>query len=212
MQSKGEVFSILMLLTGPIIVVIVLWQIHCCVSHKAIIESEPPVARYRAIGCSSAERQLDVWPLSANSRSWSYGRRITGSKSGYDRMRMRPSAVVTNTFWPLQQKDIWFVCTGCWCDARGVEDVGESTKMLSDYLRDKLASCWRKSYGKAHLVTNNQGPPVWRPSQRERILKTLNLIETILCPNVPELDDAVAAHAAQLGVLGRVEGHLLNGC
>ena len=112
--------------------VIVLWQIHSWVSHSAMIESEPPVARYRAVGCSSAVRQLDVWPLNANSRSASYESCITGSRSGYDRMRMRPSAVVTKTFSPLQQKEIWFVCTGCWCDARGVGDVGDSMKMLSD--------------------------------------------------------------------------------
>lgn len=54
----------LMLRTGPVISISVRWQIQSVVSHSAMIESEPPVARNRAVGCISIERQEEVWPLS----------------------------------------------------------------------------------------------------------------------------------------------------
>ena len=53
----------LMLLTGPVISIKVRWQIQSVVSHMAMIESDPPVARKRAVGCSSIEIQEDVWPF-----------------------------------------------------------------------------------------------------------------------------------------------------
>lgn len=47
--------------------VMVLWHTQSVVSHSAMIESDPPVARYRPVGCSSADRHDDVWPFMRNS-------------------------------------------------------------------------------------------------------------------------------------------------
>lgn len=56
-----------MLRTGPTMLVIVLWQIQSVVSQSAMMESVPPVARYRPVGCSSAVTQDDVCPANMNS-------------------------------------------------------------------------------------------------------------------------------------------------
>lgn len=56
-----------MLLTGPDIPDKVRWQMKSFVSHNEMIESEPPVARYLAVGCSSTVRHEDVCPCSLNS-------------------------------------------------------------------------------------------------------------------------------------------------
>lgn len=52
----------LMLLMGPTIFVIVLWQFHSSVSHREMSESLPPVARNLFIGCISTVVHADVWP------------------------------------------------------------------------------------------------------------------------------------------------------
>ena len=119
---------VLRLLTGPVIRVSVCVQSQSAVSHSAMTESEPPVARKRAVGCISAVKHDDVCPLSANSRflsSDATARSSTGARDGYARMRVRPSPVVAKTLVPLQQNATWFVWTGCWCDEMGVVEVGE---------------------------------------------------------------------------------------
>lgn len=56
----------LMLLTGPVISIKVRWQIQSVVSQRAMIESDPPVARKRDVGCSSIDKQEEVWPFNVN--------------------------------------------------------------------------------------------------------------------------------------------------
>ena len=51
---------VLMLLTGPTIRVTVRWQIQSLVSKREMIESAPPVARYRPVGESSVVRHEAV--------------------------------------------------------------------------------------------------------------------------------------------------------
>jgi hypothetical protein len=53
----------LMLLTGPVMSINVRWQIQSVVSQSAIMESDPPVARKRAVGCISIDKQEEVWPF-----------------------------------------------------------------------------------------------------------------------------------------------------
>lgn len=62
-----------------------------------------------------------------------------------------------------------------------------------------------------HLVANDQGLALGVPGQGKSITKTLDLVDAVLGAHVPELDDAIVAHAAELGLLDRVEGNLLNG-
>ncbi len=61
------VVSSLMLLTGPASRETVRWQIQSLVSQRAIVESDPPVARYLPVGDISAVKQDDVWPWRRNS-------------------------------------------------------------------------------------------------------------------------------------------------
>lgn len=119
---------------GPVMPVSVRWQIQSSVSHSAMSDSEPPVARYRAVGCSSVDRHEAVWPKSLNSDGGlvNWLNRI-GSNSGYVRIRVLPSPVVTKIFLPPQQKAIWLVWVGCWCEATGVGLPGSMMKMLSVY-------------------------------------------------------------------------------
>ncbi len=126
-RQEDRSANVLKLLTGPVIPVSVCVQSQLVVSHSAMTESEPPVARKRAVGCISAVRHDDVCPLSANSRVVPplSSRSSTGARDGYARMRVRPSPVVTKTLVPLQQNAIWFVWTGCWCEEMGVVDAGE---------------------------------------------------------------------------------------
>jgi hypothetical protein len=63
-----------------------------------------------------------------------------------------------------------------------------------------------------HLIANNQRLPIRRPHERKRVPQPPHLVDAGLVPHVPELDHAVAAHAAQLGLLGGVEGDLFDGC
>lgn len=63
-----------------------------------------------------------------------------------------------------------------------------------------------------YLVANNQRLALGIPGQGEGIAKTLDLVDTVLGAHIPELDDAIVAHATELGLLDRVEGNFLNGC
>lgn len=62
-----------------------------------------------------------------------------------------------------------------------------------------------------HLVANNQRFALRIPGQGEGIAKTLDLVDTVLGAHVPELDDAIVAHTAELCLLDRIEGDFLNG-
>lgn len=62
-----------------------------------------------------------------------------------------------------------------------------------------------------HLVADDQRLALRVPSQCECITQTFDLVDAILGAHIPELDDTIVAHAAELGVLDRVEGDLLDG-
>lgn len=66
-------------------------------------------------------------------------------------------------------------------------------------------------YGCVYLVANNQRLPLGIPGQGEGIAKTLDLVDTVLGAHVPEFDDAIVAHTAELGLFDRVEGDFFNG-
>lgn len=61
-----------------------------------------------------------------------------------------------------------------------------------------------------YLVSYQERLPIRRPHQGEGIAQPLDLVEARLGADIPELDHAVTTDAAQLRVLGRVKGDLLN--
>lgn len=63
----------------------------------------------------------------------------------------------------------------------------------------------------AHLVADDQRLALGVPGQGKGIAQALDLVHAVLGADIPELYDAVVAHAAQLGLLDGVEGDLLNG-
>lgn len=210
--------AVLMLFTGPTMRETVRWQIQSLVSNRAIIESAPPVARYRPVGESSTVRQDAECPFNMNSvdspglTAWLTWR--TGSSSGYDRIRILPSLVGMKTFSPLQQKAIWFVSTGCWCDETTADLAGDTWKSSpfwetqSQRVRGGLMRC--AMAGQTHPVPDKQRGAVRGPGKRVGGSEALDLVDACLCPHVPELDNSVAADAAELCVLDRVEGDLLD--
>ena len=137
-----------MLLTGPTILETVRWHIQSLVSKRAIIESAPPVARYRPVGESSVVRQEAVWPLSMNSvdspSSTAWLTCNAGSSSGYDRLRIVPSLVGRKTLSPLQQKAIWLTSTESWRENTTVDWEGDiwksSPRLRCDLCQRDLAS------------------------------------------------------------------------
>lgn len=65
----------------------------------------------------------------------------------------------------------------------------------------------------SHLSAHDQGLAVGVPRQGEGLAQTLDLVDAGFGTDVPELDDSVVADGAELGVLDRVEGNLLDrGC
>lgn len=78
-----------------------------------MIESDPPEARNLAVGCRSTETQDEVWPLREKGMVGSDLEWKIGSNSGYERILILPSPVVTKIFLPLWQNVIWFVCIDC---------------------------------------------------------------------------------------------------
>lgn len=63
----------------------------------------------------------------------------------------------------------------------------------------------------AHLIPDDERLTIGVPCQGKSVTETLDLVDTVLSADIPELDDAVAGHAAQFGVLDGVEGDLLYG-
>lgn len=61
------------------------------------------------------------------------------------------------------------------------------------------------------LVADDQGLAVGRPGEREGCAETRDLVGAVLGAHVPELDGAVVADAAELGILDWVEGDFFNG-
>ena len=71
-------------------------------------------------------------------------------------------------------------------------------------------SGWLGEKEKSNLVPNNQGLPVRSPGECECLSEPLDFVEAVLGPNVPELDDAIVANGAKLGVLDGIECNPLD--
>lgn len=61
-----------------------------------------------------------------------------------------------------------------------------------------------------HLIANDERLALRVPGQGEGIAQALYLVDAVLGTDVPELDNAIVAHAAELSVLDGVEGDLLD--
>ena len=145
------------------------WQIQSLVSKRAMIESAPPVARYLPVGESSVVRQEAVCPCSMNSvdspslTAWLTWR--TGSSSGYERILIFPSVVGRNTFFPLQQKAIWFVSTDSWRDETTTDLVGDIWKS-SPRCGTALGQC-RPRHGREGHEDRDGSKPTRFPTSSE---------------------------------------------
>ncbi len=59
-------------------------------------------------------------------------------------------------------------------------------------------------------VPHEQRGAIRGPGKSMSVAEAFDLVDTRLRPDVPELDDAVIADAAELRILDRVEGYFLN--
>lgn len=65
----------------------------------------------------------------------------------------------------------------------------------------------------SHLCAHDQGLAIRVPRQGEGLPQALDLVDAGFGTDVPELDDAIIADGAELGVLDRIKGDLLDrGC
>lgn len=70
----------------------------------------------------------------------------------------------------------------------------------------------RRACFRTDLISDYQALAIGRPDKSKCLAEPLDLVDARLGPDVPELDDAVVADGAELGILDRVEGNPLNGC